>query len=100
MKVNFNESSHTVLEGLGLTPERFLELKDSFGVSDGKNLNKLIKDILESDNEKATMAEKIGLMFEIGANFGQVVMARELQANAEEAMLRAATVANGGKLDA
>lgn len=98
MKINFDETQKTVLQGLGMEQERFTELKGLF-ITEGAGINPTIKGILE-DESVLTVQEKIGLMFEIGANFGQNVMARELQKNAEEAMLAASAAVNKGKLDA
>lgn len=98
MKINFDETKNTVLESLGMTQERFTELKTLY-VTEGTSINSIMKGVLEDESPELNMNEKIGLVFEIGANFGQNVMARELQKNAEEAMLKASVAVNGGKMD-
>lgn len=75
----FNKEANTVREGFNVTEERSEEIFKKYGF-DGKQLHDII-DVITSTDE-LTQEEKYMTLFEIAANWGQIVLMNQAQETA------------------
>ena len=81
MQIEFDETQPTVLVGLGVNPERFKTISDKVLVK-GTQINTLVGNVLK--DPEITLPEKVALIYELGAQFGQLVLVQKLQQDATE----------------
>lgn len=74
----FNKDKSSVALGFGLLPEDFKKYSDELHL-EGKVVNEAIESVLLAN---LTEDEKFAMIFEIGANFGQIVFVKALQEQA------------------
>lgn len=85
MECKFDKEQPSVLLGLGIDPVEFEEKSKSL-LTQGSKINEVVEAVLKSELSDSF---KLALLFEIGANFGQNIMANRL---AEEASKTQTTV--------
>lgn len=84
MKVKFDETKRSVVEGFGVEPEEFKKLIESLKF-EGKLTNECVKMVLD---EMLTDNVKMALIFELGANFGQIVTINKIKETSEMDVLK------------